>query len=81
MTGEIGPRPIADFLYVKRLHVFGTVPGRGLSLAHQLSAPGFARAGEPAVGLDGAGKAAAKVRETQLSRVLRAIDSSATALL
>jgi len=83
VTGEIGPRPIADFLYIKRLHVFSWARCRVEVYPLRTSCQHLVwpeQASRRSVWM-APGKAAATVRETQLSRVLRAIDSSATALL
>jgi 8-oxo-dGTP pyrophosphatase MutT (NUDIX family) len=83
VTGEVGPGPIADFLYLKRLHLFywarcrvEVYPLR--ANCQHLTWP--EQASRRSIWLD-PGKAAAKVRKPQLARVLRTIASSATALL
>lgn len=83
VTGEIGQRSIAEFRYTKRLHMFSwarcTVAIYPLRARCQhLAWPeqGIRRLLwiEPC-------QAAAKVKEAQLAKVLRAVETSATALL
>jgi len=83
VTGEVGPRPIADFRYIKRLHAFSwarcqveVYPLR--TNCQHLVWP--ERASRRSIWLT-PDEGAAKVRQRQLSRLLRGIDSSATALL
>ena len=82
ITGSIATRPVGTFVYTKRLHLFSWVRCNveiyPLSVNCQhLSWPeqGSRQAIWPEPG-----RAAAKVKESQLAGVLRAFDRSATAL-
>lgn len=83
VAGEIGQRPIAEFRYTKRLHMFSwarcTVAIYALRARCQhLAWP------EQDVRRSlwiSPYQAAAKVKEAQLAKVLRAVETSATALL
>jgi 8-oxo-dGTP pyrophosphatase MutT (NUDIX family) len=83
VTGDIGPKPVAEFLYTKRLHLLSWARCRVeiyplRARCQHLAWPEQASRRSLWVAPD---RAAAKVREAQLARVLRALDSSATALL
>jgi len=82
ITGSIGARPVGNFVYTKRLHLFSwvrcSVEIYPLSANCQhLSWP--EQGSRQAMWLE-PGRAAAKVKESQLAGVLRAFDRSATAL-
>jgi 8-oxo-dGTP pyrophosphatase MutT (NUDIX family) len=83
VTGEVSSRPIDTFLYTKRLHLFSWVRCQvevyplHASCQHLVWPEQASRRSmwiEPS-------EAAAKVRESQLARLLREFQRSATALL
>jgi 8-oxo-dGTP pyrophosphatase MutT (NUDIX family) len=82
VAGEIAPRPIAAYRYIKRLHTFSwarcTVDVYPLRARYQhLSWP--EQQGRRTLWI-AADQAAAKVKEAQLARLLRAVGTSVTAL-
>jgi 8-oxo-dGTP pyrophosphatase MutT (NUDIX family) len=83
VSGEVSTRPIGNFLYTKRLHLFSwircSVEVYLLSTSCQyLNWP--EQESRKSLWIE-PGKAAARVREAQLAKILHEFDSSATALL
>lgn len=83
IIGEIGPKPIAEYRYIKRLHMLSwarcTVDVYPLRARCQHLA--WPEQGSRRSLWIAPCQAAAKVRESQLAKVLRAVETSATALL
>ena len=82
-SSQIGARPVGNFLYTKRLHLFSWIRCNVEIYPLSANCQHLAwpeKGSRRAIWLE-PGAAAARVREPQLARVLREFDRSATALL